>query len=377
MTGTGSADVVRVDIKARGECALLGRAAFDDAFCALPGCVRSESARSGLPGPDAWRGFLDLDAIPLKEFFLAFVDGACVARCGVNLSPTAPRRGYLGFFEADVTHDTHAVAVSALIARACAWLESQGAVTVFGPVNLSTWFSYRFRVPVDAAEGMHPVGAGETESALWEPIHPSAYPGLFLANGFAPRQGYNSQGALGLDAMIPNGQGRLDALRARGFLFRDVEASALAQGDLRLLHSLTMECFAENFLFEPIPFDVFQDIYVSSARKDALPGRVTFAFDTQGAAVGFFFTFRQGTMLVAKTIGLKPCVRSAGLSTALFAHAAIQAKAQGMNGMVAALMMNDIVSQKLWASFIKGAALIWRHDYILYEKALNNEGGRP
>lgn len=208
--------------------------------------------------------------------------------------------GLVGFFECTDDVET----ARALLGEATAWLASQGAARVLGPLNFSTWYRYRFVT-----------GGHERGPFLLEPYNAPWYGRLFEAAGFAPFNRYASLRVTHTPVAM------LEAMHARcarrGVVFEPLD---LSQGDavLPLFYDLSRRIFAGKTAYSAITFEEFQGLYRGAAAI-LEPGLSWIARDAQGAPLGFLFAYpdllepmRRGDpgarpeTTVLKTIGILP-----------------------------------------------------------------------
>jgi GNAT superfamily N-acetyltransferase len=324
---------------------------------------RSAAADAAAP----WRRLVELPLGPARTFWLALRGDEVVGRIGAGLSGTYPGVGYVGFFELDPGAAQAEAVAGRLIDEACAWLRARGATRAYGPLDLTTWFSYRFRVPASDAD------ANEHEEApfWWEPQNPPEHTRWFERRGFSEAQRYHSHGfdgdPPGVAEMIVafTGMAR-EAAEEAGFSFRPIDEARL-DAELPILHRLSMESFADAFLFEPLPFPIFEAMYRSTAnRVDYALSR--FVVDPEGREVGFAFGFIDRGYAVVKTIAVLPAFRGHRLSTALLHLVLAGGLARGVRRGLSALVRAGSKSQ-----FLEGKHAMlrgWRHEYALFEKRL-------
>jgi GNAT superfamily N-acetyltransferase len=129
-----------------------------------------------------------------------------------------------------------------------------------------------------------------------------------------------------------------------------------------------MEGFADNLLFEPIPFPVFEALYRATAH--AVDFRLSsFVVDPEGQDAGFVFGFVDRGYAVVKSIAVRPQHRGLGLSTALLHQVIAAAFAAGVRSGISALVRSGSKSQQFLVSR-HDAVRGWRHDYALFERDL-------
>ncbi len=236
------------------------------------------------------------------------------ARCGLWLHDTPPypgqRLGVVGHY-----HATSSEAGEMILNAACARLAAEGCTLAVGPMDGNTWERYRLITE-----------RGEEPPFFMEPDNPDDWPAHFLAAGFAPFARYCS-------ALCDDLGGDVPPLRDPGITVRHIDLARFTE-ELRLLHRLSLTCFAGNLLYTPISEAGFLSLY-EPARGLIRPELVLLA-EKAGELVGFLFAVpdllqrvRGGVIdtAIVKTMATHPAHAGRGLGGHLMArvHAAIRA----------------------------------------------------
>ncbi|MCM2321760.1 MAG: GNAT family N-acetyltransferase [Oligoflexia bacterium] len=333
------------------------REGFIRIFGAAQARLRQDPYRVGLLAESVAQGFARAAQPFPTEFWLAEEDGELVGRIGAamsGLSWEGRKTAAIGFFECDPARP---IVARSLMEAASAWARAQGAERLVGPMNFNTWFSYRFRVG-DASGAL---ASGEAPFAF-EPVNPPEYPRWFETWGFRPVERYHSQ-AFSLEGLAEKTAPDRERALAAGYTLRELDSGALLEKEVPILHRISMECFKDNFLFQPLPFELFRQLYVPIAGKaDFRLSR--FVVDPNGREVGFFFVLREREYAVMKTIAMLPEGRGKGLSNALFHESSRAALELGHRSAIAALVRSGAQSE----SYARKSQELWRHDYVLYGK---------
>lgn len=306
------------------------------------------------------RGLLQLVRPPASEAWVLIEDdGKLRGRIGASLSATHSGTGYVGFF--DLAREDDLEGASILLERACSFLKHAGATRAVGPVHFNTWLPYRFGLPHE-----DPLRFG------WEPAQPPSHPGHWRHNGFGREMLYASEGHSGLAQFVAGLEPASKRARKLGYGFRKLDLARSPEGELAILHRLSMEGFAGNHLFEPLAFDQFRELYVPLVARNpqAAAGISGFVLDPSGKEVGFAFNFVDPTSgapwVVLKTAAILPGHRGLGLSNALF-HELLRGLDFGIHTQwVSALVREGARSE----SFGMRAPKLWRHEYELLSKTL-------
>ena len=334
-------------MRTRSGC--LDRREFAIAFSRVQEDLRQDPYRLGLAGVSYGAQFVE-NQLPMTQEFWILEDSQKnpQGRIAANLSPVYPHTGYLGFFEA-----VDFKAAQTLVHAAFDWLKTQGVTQVFGPINFNTWLPYRFRIEED-----------DTPFYTFEPVNPPQYPLWFCELGFQIAETYHSLGIEGnegsLEKMLPD----FDRALSMGYSFRQANSSGDLETELRSIYDISMTSFQDNFLFEPIPFEAFRQLYVPTVQKSQTHAIYFLCEPTQGKTIGYISTFLEQGNTVMKTIALLPEGRGLRLSNALFYQGVFQGKLKGSTGIVPALVRNGIQSE----SYCKNQKTLWKHRYALFRK---------
>lgn len=338
---------------------------FLDDFCGLPWRVRSSQYRKGLLRPELTRPFLSMSVPFDREFWLCYEGNRVLASVGANVSINHPEAGCLGFLEHELGGETPDDVSLALIASACDWLRARGRKRVFAPLNFNTWFPYRFRLD-----------DGDWRTFEWEPINPPEYVALLEKNGFEIAERYTSTAFGNLPGYLDHMKPAHEKAVASGFTFVPFALSINAK-DLDVLYRISIQSFAQNFLFEPISRELFRNLYVEIADR-AKQSLSYFVLDSSGTEVGFLYAFldewREDSTphaaLILKSIAIVPGVRRRGLSNALSYLSVRDAVALGAKSAVSALVRGGSQSE----SYARKGEFLWRHEYALWKRNLDPSG---
>ncbi len=242
--------------------------------------------------------------------------------------------GAIGYFE------PHSVeAGREILEQACDILREKGCVIALGPMEGDTWHRYRLVT-----------GPGERPPFFLEPYNPPDLPGLWQDAGFAPLARYISSSS----GEIPPPDSRIARTRERlaglGITIRPLRKE-LFEEDLRGIFDLSLQAFRQNYLFTPICWEDFLELY-----RPVLPvldERFTRVALVEGETVGFLFAIPdlhqqpQPHTLIVKTLAVKPGRAWAGLGALLLEEIHREAERAGFTGIIHALMHSAIKSANL------------------------------
>jgi hypothetical protein len=232
-----------------------------------------------------------------------------------------------------------------------------GAKFLLGPMNGSTWGTYRF--------------AESTNSPFFlEPHHLNYYQKHFLNAGFKPIRNYNSKlvEEIPTDSLEPANE-LIKLQKSLKVEVRPINMNDFA-GDLKKLHQLVHQAFAHNFLFTPLEKEEFVNKYMITA--NFLNQEYTrIAEDEDGNFLAFFFCMDDllnpnEKRLIIKTIARHPDPKWRGLGQLMGSLLYRKAKNDGYKSIIHALMDEDANSSSISTKFA-GKPI---NRYFLYAKKL-------
>ncbi len=343
------------------------REAFIEEFITLPTACRPEPYRIGLQAPSSTKWLLNLSLSETREAWLAKRDGRVVGRLHANQSWTRTDVGYIGFYEVDLRETDHANIAKELLDAASAWLEAQGCKDLYGPIDWCTWFSYRFMLPQDPAR---------THGRLcwWEPVNPPEFVAHWESAGFEVAEHYSSKPsehgagssvAVTAELMKP----AYDNAIAEGFVFRAFKLGEELLEEAPDLYAVNMEGFSGNFLFEPIPFEVYRATLTGLVGKIDL-GMSYWVLAPDGKPAGYIYSFQDADYYVGKSLVVLPEYRSKALMPATGHLTLSECAKRGIATVISALMRQGNRSERLMRSADAHAESNWRHEYVLFGKEL-------
>ena len=245
----------------------------------------------------------------------------------------------IGYFEA-----TDVPTGAAVVRAAAERLRGLGAERVLGPMNGSTWARYRLALPPESGEAARP-------PFLSEPTNPEWYPACFDEAGFAPVSRYLSRLAP-LDSLSDAAARAEPRVAGAGIRIVPLEAANFAAA-LDELYDLSVEAFASNPYYSPLPREAFRQMY-EPMRPLVDYGLVLLARGDDDRAVGFMFGFPdlldpagRPTRFIIKTLAVANQARGLGLGTLLMHEGHRRAEAIGMIGAIHALMHEDNPSHRI------------------------------
>jgi len=296
-----------------------------------------------------------------KAFFqsalVVMEQGAPLAACCLYLNPDLKYNGQsamaLGNFESYNRPD----AVQLLVTEAARSAKAQGASVLLGPMNGSTWDTYRLGL------------ANFYPPFFLEPFYQGYYPGLLTASGFQPVARYVSQidrGAELNDVRIARAEQQFEQ---QGIRIRPIDLQHYGQ-ELVRLHAFCMESFKSNFLFTPISQEAFVEKYLR-VKPYIDPAYVLIAEDAQQQVAGFIFCLpnfsdKNEKGLIVKTLGKRPSLRYGGMGNVLGTSVKQRALANGYTYLIHAFMIESNASRSLSNHFAPQPL----REYFLYSLSI-------
>ena len=285
--------------------------------------------------------------------------GAIMARCALwwRSAPPLPgqRPGVIGHYAAG-----SAAAGRALLMAACRDLAARGCTAAVGPMDGSTWGSYRLITRTSPRPAF-----------FLEPDSPPEWAGHFAVSGFKPLATYFSAMTERLDDPVLSARNHRRRMADRGIILRPLEPDRFEE-DVHRIYSLCVESFKDNLLFTPIPEEAFVSMH-RPLRPYLIPG-LSWVAETQKTAIGFVFALpdilqtRRGETIntvVLKTLAVAPEFRGIGLGHALVEACQLAAAGRGFRHVIHALIREGNPSGRISAHFARPI-----RSYALFAKEL-------
>ena len=248
-----------------------------------------------------------------------------------------------------------------LLAHAAATLATRGCTTAVGPIDGSTWRSYRLVTH-----------RGDLPAFFLEPDTPDDWPDHFRAAGFDVLSTYTSSLVDHLPPPSPRAEETARRLAAAGYVVRALDLTRAA-AELDALYDVSIAAFAHNFLYTPIARDEFHAQY--AAILPYVDPRLVVLAEHAGRVVGYAFAVpdlleRQRTgqtaTAILKTLAVDPAHAGAGLGGLLVERCQRAAEARGLTRIIHALMHETNFSQRISRHY--GATC---RRYTLFARALS------
>ena len=241
---------------------------------------------------------------------------------------------------------------SYLIEHIKAEAKELGAEYLIGPMEGSTWNSYRY-----SEHNEHP-------NFFAEPFHHIYYNEHFVHNGFEKIASYSSNLDNGMESSEIDIVQLENHYIEKGVHLRKIDLNNYEE-ELINICNFSLEAFKRNFLFTPILPEKFAEKYLP---LQALlnPDFIWIAEDLSGEMAGLVFCLDNLNDTKSKTLIVKTLARAAdsnfkGLGNLLLAKVVLLAKQRGYRSIIHAFMMqqntSNVLSEKYAGKPYKSYAL--------------------
>jgi len=247
-----------------------------------------------------------------------------------------------------------------LLKAACRNLAARGCNVAVGPMDGSTWRSYRLVTR-----------SSPRPTFFLEPDFPPGWAGHFELSGFKPLARYFSAMTGRLEdppLTAPDLRGRFTGL---GIILRPLELKRFEE-ELCRIYPLCLEGFKDNLLFTPLSEEAFVSMHQPLGRY--LVHGLSWVAELKKTAVGFVFGLpdilqaRRGERVdtvVLKTLAVAPRFRGVGLGHALAAAGKSAAVSYGHRYVIYALIREGNPSERISAHYARSI-----RSYALFAKEL-------
>ena len=226
-------------------------------------------------------------------------------------------------------------------------LKKEGIETIIGPLNGTTWNTYRYVTE-----------KGNGRPFLLEPWNEDYSVSLFEKLGFKPLAGYISTV---MEGMNSNGRKNLDKKieKLKKFdYYKDTRVESAENKDLlkvlNKVYDLTVEAFKNNFLYSELEREIFLKMYMSY--EDKIVKKFFKMLYLKGELIGYVFGIPDYTELgykgkidtiILKTIAVSPEYNGKGMGYILINSLVEEAEKEGYENVIYALMHESNVSKNI------------------------------
>lgn len=326
---------------------------WKDVFCNLSTRLLSDEDKPYALKPEYASKILDLKfSVPSEAFFFEDPTGEFFGRILLQGSVLDPELGHWGLFclSNQPKHQEMFVKLWPEIEK---WFHDYGIKKIVGPYLYTTFFPYRVRTD------------DLPERYGWEPNQPRVDVDVLLKLGFDVHQSYFTNFIDGYGSFATKGTREYEEATKLGFKMREMSKETIEE-DVKIIYDLSMQGFTDNYLFAPIPFELFKSIYVPSFQSVDL--RLScIQEDPQGKPIGFNFTFIMDDQIVIKSVCVIPEYRGKGLLNAGIRHSMLKAMSlfPQVKKVATALIHEDNGPSRHVANETKDRK---RHEYVLMSK---------
>ncbi len=256
------------------------------------------------------------------------------------------------------------------------WLEHRGIKTVLAPINFCTWFRYRFKT-----------NKFNEKRYLFETYNPPYYNDFLEQIGYTVDKKYYSQDIDDLrDFLLKTTQKYEDTI-IQNMVIRPFNIENYDE-EMHSLYRLTINSFQSNYLYSPIDFDSFSQLY-APYKSIINPNYFAIAEDDQKmigflfcipdyfdalssmhgsqsifAKIRFLYHKKRASTFLAKSMAVLPEYRNTGVGTALMHFCHRNAFLDGFKKGRHCLFIEDNYS----SSFSKSKKTPW--EYAIFKKVL-------
>ena len=226
-------------------------------------------------------------------------------------------------------------------------LKKEGIETIIGPLNGTTWNTYRYVTE-----------KGSRRQFLLEPWNEDYSVSLFEKLGFKPLAGYISTVMEGMDSDgRRNLNKKIEKLKKFDY-YKDIKVESAENKDimtvLNKVYDLTVEAFKNNFLYSKLEKEIFLKMYLSY--EDKIIKKFFKMLYFKDELIGYVFGIPNYTELgykgkidtiILKTIAVSPEYNGKGMGYILINSLIEEAEKEGYENVIYALMHESNVSKNI------------------------------
>ena len=201
-------------------------------------------------------------------------------------------------------------------------LFAAGHKRIIAPIDGNTWHTYRL---LSWTNGDMPFPM-EPQNPLW-------YNDVYTELGFAPIMKYRSD-------KFP-----IKDIEPLPYISEVKIRELSSQGDLPLIHNISVAAFANNFLYSDLTYMEFAKLYMPVL--SVFDPKLALIAEINGVPAGFMFSFMYHNNLVLKSMAVLPQFRSKGVGAMLMNAVLLAGQKKGATTAIAALMAEGNNSRKI------------------------------
>ena len=289
----------------------------------------------------------------LESCYLLADQGAIVARASIYNNPLLEYKGQHALTVGNYECENNADYACKLLTHIKSEAKSFDAKYLIGPMNGSTWESYRFGV------------SDENPLFFTESCHHIYYNQHFLSAGFEPVASYFSNIDRSMKYDNPEILKREREFKDQHVTIRSIDLSHFEE-EIERIYDFNTIAFKTNFLYTPINKDAFVKKYIQS-KKYINPDFTLLAEDVNQNLIGYYFCVHDffninEKSLVVKTLARHPDPQWHGLGHVIGNVIYRRAVALGYTSAIHPFVYQQGTSTKLSANF----SGVNYKNYILY-----------
>lgn len=245
-----------------------------------------------------------------------------------------------------------------VLQTAIQWAKKQGFTAIIGPMNGSTWDSYRFKVN-GRRNFLGDLKLNSKYAQQWENL------------GFEVLSKYVSTELLHFEKESERYFQRKLQLEKAGVVFRNIDMSRW-EDELKRIYLLSLQSFKKNFLYSDITWEAFLNQY-QQLKSSMDPKWILLAENgSDQELIGFLFAYpdlqsrSEQPTLIVKTVARQESFRWSGLGLVMTNIVQQQAYELGIHHFIHAFMHEDAVSSNCSDS-MKSEVIA---EYVLLRKKL-------
>ncbi|MEW5822203.1 MAG: hypothetical protein AB1782_18555 [Cyanobacteriota bacterium] len=256
--------------------------------------------------------YTGFNKLPARDYntkvFIMKRDNIPVARACAIINPDISynnlKTGLIGFYESEDNLET----ARKLFEEIIEYFKKEGIKYLIGPLNGSTWHSYRLTV------------ASNNKPFFLDNYNKPWYTKQFFNNEFKVIARYHSSLINSLNVSLDRLKNFELLMNEKGVIIRSMDLNNF-KDDLKKVYEVSVESFINNFLYTPVSFDEFYNMY-KEIKTFMDPEFSLIAESKEGKPYGFIFALenlfeKNKKSLVIKTVAVVPDKKIKGLGTYL------------------------------------------------------------
>jgi len=277
----------------------------------------------------------------LTRLILLTHDGKYIGRAAIYFNPGIQHEGKRTFLIGNYECSGDNVAAKKIMQEIEAECYEQDIEYVIGPMDGSTWNSYRFCTE------------RKTDPFFMEPFHKDYYPKQFSDNGFTPLADYISSKQTEIIPLDERTKEKIKEFSKSGINFRKINLEDF-ENELKKVYPLCVKTFTANYLYTPLSQEEFIEMYLSA--KHFLNENLILLGEHNNKVIGFIFCIddllnKKEKGFIVKTLARDSDPMYKGTGNILSALITDYALKNNYQYLIHALMIEDNASVKVSENF--------------------------